>query len=195
MSIKKRAVRRGASSSRRKSDSPGHVREAKQIELLRWLLDFQNGEGGDEDEIRRQLEELHRTNVGGVLAVGRGQSIAIGGIRRFRNWSRDLLKRVLQHSNDSIDDIRLPPVTPVLRVYWRVERWDLARWPNTLRLRTAALIGQFKDRISVCNAWKEREQRRCGKLFVRVRRQQYCSSECAQRERSRRWYRDNRKKT
>jgi hypothetical protein len=145
------------------------------------------------DQVRARLEQLHRAR-GGVVATGSVGPLNRRAIQRFHRWWRDVCERVLSGAHtDRIDEIRLPPVTPVLRVYWRVERVDVARWPHTLKLQAVALLLKCRDRIRSCPAM--RGQTQCGRPFVRVRRQQHCSVTCAQRERSRKWYRDNRKKT
>jgi len=148
--------------------------------------------------VHEHLLKLHGANAGGVLATGPAGRISHRGAQRFHAWWRDVCQRVLNAAaGERIDDIRLPAVGQVLRVHGggRVERAYVARWPHTLKLQAVALLEQFRDRVATCPASTDRGQGRCGRPFVRVRRQRHCSVTCAQRERSRRWYRDNRKKT
>jgi hypothetical protein len=57
-----------------------------------------------------------------------------------------------------------------------------SEWPDWFWLALAAALEEFGERISRCEASD------CARLFLRVRRQAYCSAECSQRVRSRRWY-------
>jgi hypothetical protein len=140
------------------------------------------------DHVRERLEQLHRTRVGGVLATGAAGPLSRSGVQRFHRWWHDVCERVLSGGpTDRGDEIRLPLVMPVLRVYSRPERVDVAQWPHTLKLQSVALLLKFLGRISTCPALTDRGQAKCSRPFVRVRRQQHCSVTCAQRERSRRW--------
>lgn len=57
-----------------------------------------------------------------------------------------------------------------------------ANWPDWFWVGIAALLEEFGSHIERCQAPD------CGRLFLRIRRQSYCSAECSQRVRSRRWY-------
>jgi hypothetical protein len=148
------------------------------------------------DRVRERLEQLHRTWVGGALATGAARPLSRRAVRHFHRWWHDVCERVLRGgTTDRVDEIRLPSVTPVLRVHTRAERLDVAQWPHTLKLQSVTLLLRFLDRICICPALIDSGRTTCSRPFVRVRRQKYCSVACAQRERSRRWYRDNRKNT
>lgn len=150
------------------------------------------------DQARERLDQLHRARVGGVAGTGSVGRLNRRGVRRFHEWWRDVCRRVLNVQSvdrQTVDEMRLPPVTRMLRIHSRAELVDVARWPHTLKLQSVSLLLKFRDRIRICPALKTGGQGPCGRPFVRIRRQQHCSITCAQRERSRRWYRDNRKKT
>lgn len=57
-----------------------------------------------------------------------------------------------------------------------------AEWPDWLWLAIAAVLKEFGPWIVRCEAQD------CRRLFLRTRRQAYCSPECSQRVRSKRWY-------
>jgi hypothetical protein len=61
-----------------------------------------------------------------------------------------------------------------------------AEWPDRFWLCVVALLERFGHRLYRC------QQEGCGRLFLKTKRQTYCSAACSQRERSRKWYRRNR---
>jgi len=67
---------------------------------------------------------------------------------------------------------------------------SIAEWPSTFWVAVADLLHQYGARIRRCSA--RHGANHCGRLFLRTRRQIFCSPQCAQRERSREWYDEHR---
>lgn len=65
------------------------------------------------------------------------------------------------------------------RHLWRT---IVASWPDTTWVTTMSLLEEFGRRIYRCPSCPE------GRLFVKSKRQLYCSPACSQRARSKRWY-------
>ena len=66
----------------------------------------------------------------------------------------------------------------------------LAPWPDIFWLSIISLLKKHGRKIKRCGARSGRT--RCGRLFFRLKRQEFCSRTCSQRERARRWYEKNR---
>ena len=64
----------------------------------------------------------------------------------------------------------------------KISRVYGAAWPDWLWLAIAAALEEFGPRIMRCTAPD------CSRLFLRNRRQAYCSTACSQRVRSKLWY-------
>ena len=64
----------------------------------------------------------------------------------------------------------------------QVERTALSEWPNTFWIAVLAILETGGHRLARCL------RPECCPVFVRMRRQQYCSPRCSQIMRSRRWY-------
>ena len=64
----------------------------------------------------------------------------------------------------------------------QVERTALSEWPNTFWIAVLAILETGGHRLARCL------RPECCRVFVRMRRQQYCSPRCSQIMRSRRWY-------
>ncbi len=183
---------------------------------LVWLLHFCRldlDERSDWDNLGKRLQSfaIRLLGVGGVwpasvlLAVEAGQpGLAIrpgwGGVpkelppiptqaetRAIHARLRQVFDVLRPLTNDGkIARVRLPA---------QIQRVDLtdvdgrtikrvygAEWPDWLWLAIAAALEEFGSRIERCQASD------CGRLFLRTRRQAYCSTECSQRVRSKRWY-------
>jgi hypothetical protein len=75
----------------------------------------------------------------------------------------------------------------VVRVGWHITQRALASWPDTVWVSIMSLLEEFGSRMGRCDGCPER------RLFVKSKRQAYCSTQCSQRVRSERWYRKHRK--
>ena len=64
----------------------------------------------------------------------------------------------------------------------QVERTVFAEWPNVFWIAVLAILEDGGHRLARCL------RPECCRVFVRIRRQQYCSPRCSQIMRSRRWY-------
>jgi hypothetical protein len=69
-----------------------------------------------------------------------------------------------------------------------IEYYLYAGWPDVFWLAVADLLRVHGDRIRQCS------KQECGKVFIRTKRQDYCSSECSQSVRSKKHYAENREK-
>ncbi len=74
----------------------------------------------------------------------------------------------------------------VPRQHGRVWRTSVATWPDTIWVTTLGLLEEFGSGIFRCAMCPER------RLFVKSKRQVYCSRRCSQRKRSARWYQHHR---
>jgi hypothetical protein len=63
-----------------------------------------------------------------------------------------------------------------------------AGWPDIFWLAVADLLRIYGDRIRQC------QRVSCGKIFIRTKRQDYCSAQCSQSARSKKYYVANRAK-
>jgi hypothetical protein len=62
-----------------------------------------------------------------------------------------------------------------------------ATWPDTIWIVTMSLLEEFGTRLRRCPTCEVR------RLFLKTRRQMYCSPACSQRARSARWYNQHRR--
>lgn len=69
---------------------------------------------------------------------------------------------------------------PPVEVWFTVTDWHAAFW-----FSVAALLEEFGRQLRHCS--------KCGALFVKVRRQAYCSPACSGAARAQRWYREHRR--
>lgn len=72
------------------------------------------------------------------------------------------------------------------RVFSSVYRTSSARWPDIFFERVAEMFQTFGSLVARCSE--------CQTLFLRTRRQAYCSPRCSQKVRSERWYKRNKTK-
>jgi hypothetical protein len=83
-----------------------------------------------------------------------------------------------------------PPVRAqrpaVLRQHRRVSQVLEATWPDTVWITVMSLLDSLGSAIRRCPVCAEH------RLFVKSKRQEYCSPQCSQRARSARWYRRHR---
>lgn len=70
------------------------------------------------------------------------------------------------------------------RVYSLVSRTFSASWPDIFFVRVAEMLLTFGSLVARCSE--------CQTLFLRTRRQTYCSARCSQKARSNRWYKTHR---
>ena len=79
-----------------------------------------------------------------------------------------------------------PPVRAhrptLVRQHRRLASSIEATWPDTVWLVVMSLLTEFGRQITRCPSCDER------RLFLKTRRQAYCSAACSQRVRSARWY-------
>lgn len=74
----------------------------------------------------------------------------------------------------------------LLHYHHRVARISEASWPDTLWIAVMGLLEEFGRQIRRCPTCTER------RLFLKRKRQHYCSQACSQRVRSARWYQQHR---
>lgn len=72
------------------------------------------------------------------------------------------------------------------RVFSWVSRTSSACWPDIFFVRIAEMFQTFGSLVARCSE--------CQTLFLRTRRQAYCSPRCSQKVRSERWYKRNKTK-
>jgi hypothetical protein len=70
------------------------------------------------------------------------------------------------------------------RVFSWVSRTSSACWPDIFFMRVAEMFLTFGSLVARCSE--------CQTLFLRTRRQTYCSGRCSQKARSNRWYKTHR---
>jgi hypothetical protein len=70
------------------------------------------------------------------------------------------------------------------RVYSWISRTSSARWPDIFFERVSEMFLTFGSLVAGCSE--------CQTLFLRTRRQTYCSRRCSQKARSNRWYKTHR---
>jgi hypothetical protein len=72
--------------------------------------------------------------------------------------------------------------TGLAHYHGRITRVTVATWPETPWLTVMGLLARFGERLRRCPACDEH------RLFLKNKRQEYCSSQCSQRARSAKWY-------
>jgi hypothetical protein len=113
---------------------------------------------------------------------------AEGEIRAFHAQLREILNALWSGSGEHPGGlVRIPAAVQHVYLHLTLDSRGIKRiygsgWPAWLWLAVAAVLEEFGSHIKRCQA------PHCGRLFLRIRRQAYCSVECSQRVRSRRWY-------
>jgi hypothetical protein len=75
----------------------------------------------------------------------------------------------------------------------QVQHWVTAAWPSNFWWVAIGLLEVYGARVRRCTA--RSGAGKCGRLFLRKRRQLFCSPACSRRELARRWYERHRSKT
>jgi hypothetical protein len=168
-------------------------RQAAMGELLRWANEEPPQPGSREmRKVAKFITDLHAhawRDEKRVLPPNRivpGPTVSDAEIRR---WHRELRRAC---------DI-LFPIPPAPR--WERRQWQppiraqrlallqyhrrfaqitVATWPDTVWVTVLSLLEEFGPRVHRCPV--------CQTLFLKHKRQMYCSATCAQRARSSRWY-------
>jgi hypothetical protein len=82
-----------------------------------------------------------------------------------------------------------PPITAQRLALWSQHRqlWraSVASWPDTIWVAAMGLLEEYGRQIHRCPTCPER------RLFVKRKRQAYCSARCSQHARSARWYQNH----
>ena len=162
----------------------------------------------DLDAVRGDLERLHTvgvtTRLAGAASADLGVAPAVPdprpGQRRLHDRAIGALQRQLHDLFESLLGDADALVHPYYRLTPQVACVYLTRVgdgqvasitvgseaPDRFWWNVLALLQRHGSRIRRCQA--RTGSRRCGRLFVRTRRQTFCSPTCAQRERARRRY-------
>ncbi len=90
-----------------------------------------------------------------------------------RHWERRVWRPPLRGQHRQL----------VMHYHRRVMSMTEAGWPDTVWMTLMSWFEEYGSRIRHCAVCAER------RLFIKERRQQYCSKRCSQRARSARWYR------
>ncbi len=189
-----------------------HLREARAAEgytRLEWLIDFERCDVstlGKEDliAIRQRLGRFTSVRDGDVLPVEVLSGSKTASASRIPRLSRKVIADIQKNLRALFTLIRPPDQTPSMppirvRIEARTQGVDVvafgsgqidsvhaAVWPDILWLAIIALLQEHGTKIRRCGA--RTGATRCGTLFLRSRRQTFCSKACSQRERARRWY-------
>ena len=186
------------------------VRTAGEQALLEWLFSFEQCDvpastRAELDEMRRNLKRFAAVRDGSFLPAevlsGRKTRptprLSRQAVIEIHTQLRELLTHVRppEHSNGtSPTSLRIEVhTTAVLLVAFgsgQIDSVHLAPWPDRLWLAIIALLKKHSETITRCHA--RTGSARCGRLFLRTKRQAFCDKKCAQRERARQWYETNR---
>jgi hypothetical protein len=180
------------------------ARHADHERRLQWLLDFADSalpvSAADWRNLQGQLQQLDYVSGLDVLPAWmlRG-SRTKAGLRRLSRVEIHQIHDALRGLLDKLKPAGEPPsaepyellparVMPHLssdgRRIWAI---DVSEWPDTFWLSVRSLLARFGERLTRC------EDPQCGRLFLRTRRQSYCSRACSQRVRQHAWYQRRRK--
>jgi hypothetical protein len=174
-------------------------------ELLQWLIDFEAldlaaSTPADLDRIGRELDRFRTVRVPGPS----GMSVIVdsGGAPRAEPiFSAAEIRAVQQRVRTFLTAVRprVPweapewyslPVLPAIGVSTvgaqQIVSAIRAPWPQGFWVVVWALVLRYGTQLRRCEA--RQGAGTCGRLFLRTRRQLFCSQTCAQRERARRWY-------
>ena len=186
------------------------VRAAGEHALLEWLIGFERRDVSrldrmERDDVRRNLDRFATVRDGVVLpaelfrgnTASRTPRLSRRDVADLQSRLRELLTSVRPlEPTDGMPPTRqrIPArTTEVVVVAFgsgQIDSVYLAPWPDRLWLAIIALLKKHWRTIRRCRA--RAGSGRCGKLFLRSNRQEFCGTRCAQRERARRWYETNR---
>lgn len=179
-----------------------HWRAARQStheRVLRSVLDFAARDlpqtAGDRRRLQQQLQQFDYVSGLGVfparftrrpIARHRLRRLSRAEICQLHARLRGLLDTLkpIGGSSGKIPYEMLPARVQICvasdsRRVWSV---DVAEWPDTFWLSIRSLLSRFGERVIRC------QNPRCQHVFLRMRRQAFCSPACSQRVRSRDWY-------
>lgn len=175
------------------------------LEAARWILDFQGRDlesypNRDVLALGKQLRlfAMRVVRVAGVQPLRRRSGAATtfippvpteSDIRAIHTQLRYILGRLRPVSGKPTRAVRIP--VQIQRVYLvgrgqSISRLYASQWPDWMWLAMAAVLEHVGSYIERC------ETPDCLQLFLRTRRQTFCSAQCSQRVRSQRWYRAHR---
>ena len=135
----------------------------------------------------RELPNLRWSSPAGVLSSGpTRRDVTPAALRALQRTLATKLDGLVPTSGNpavSLLEQELGAHRVVLMVCERqVERTVFAEWPNVFWIAVLAILEDGGHRLARCL------RPECCRVFVRIRRQQYCSPRCSQIMRSRRWY-------
>ena len=135
----------------------------------------------------RELPDLRWSSPAGVLSSGpTRRDVTPAALRALQRTLATKLDGLVPTSGNpavSLLEQELGAHRVVLMVCGRqVERTVFAEWPNVFWIAVLAILEDGGHRLARCL------RPECCRVFVRIRRQQYCSPRCSQIMRSRRWY-------
>ena len=186
------------------------VRAAGERALLEWLFGFERCDVSalnreELDETRHDLRRFGAVRDGVVLPAevlpGRTTHPTPRLSRQAVMDIQTHVRELLTHVRPPAQSEAMPPTilriqvrtTEVLLVGFgsgQIDSVYLAPWPDRLWLAIIALLKKHWEHIMRCGSRSGTGQ--CGRLFFRLKRQEFCSKTCSQRERARRWYEKNR---
>jgi hypothetical protein len=187
-------------------------RDAQRLQLLQWLIHFAQRDvrGLSKtawDTVRLDLERFHHAGTRAVISeAGRADpdttrrpARSATPLRRLRLGELRAMQRTLQRVFNGLWPAAATTTTPAADLPVQTSGIDLTRvgggqvvsiaraaWPATVWWAVTSLLEQYGARIRRCPALRGATP--CGRLFLRTRRQAFCSKTCAQRDRSRAWY-------
>ena len=187
----------------RQAARAGRARD--QQRALEWLLTFAETpigtDSGAADRVRPGLMTFQQVPLSGLLLKDtqairdRLRHLTVHDLATVQQQIANLVETVWPRDPTRTDrsSILLPPAH-VDRLFWTgvgkhgvlARTVVAARWPASFWWAVILLLEQYSGRIRRCQA--RQGSTRCGRLFVRTRRQTFCSKACARRELARRWY-------
>jgi hypothetical protein len=187
----------------RQAARAGRARD--QQRALEWLLAFAETpigtDSGVADRIRLDLITFQQVPLSGLLRkdcnATRAQirHLTVHDLATVQQQIANLVETVWPRDPTRTDRGSIPLAPPDLEgLFWtRVGKHGVlartvvsARWPASFWWAVILLVEQHSGRIRRCQA--RQGSTRCAQLFVRTRRQTFCSKACARRELARRWY-------
>ncbi|PWT81408.1 MAG: hypothetical protein C5B57_10520 [Blastocatellia bacterium] len=178
-------------------------RAAAQEQWLHWLVDFVQVSIRDlpavaRRELQEKVAEFSHVRLSGTLPMPPVANARIQlNLRELLSMQRQLraiCEKLWTRDPDSArtypfvrvelgySTVHLTPIGSSGRIGFMIE----AEWPARFWWTVVKLFELHGSRIRRCIS--RQKSMRCGRLFVRTRRQMFCSKTCARRELARRWY-------
>jgi hypothetical protein len=170
---------------------------------VRQLLELADSDPSQFSEREWKRAETFLQQLHGRAWVDKGSAVPPNRVVPWPKVSRGRIREV--HAELRTGLATLFPVDPTLRWerhFWyppiksqrpgvvsehrRVCQVSEASWPDTIWVTVLSLLDEFGDTIQRCPVCSSR------RLFVKTKRQAYCSRQCSQCVRSARWYQRHR---